>query len=77
LKAEAVHEAANLAQKAGSDVRLPVRSGGGLSAGVSPKIVSEQLGHASAAFTLEVYSHVLPHMQDTAALKVEALLIGE
>ncbi len=46
-----------------------------LSAGVSPKIVSEQLGHASVAFTLEVYSHVLPHMQDTAAIKVEALLM--
>jgi integrase len=47
-----------------------------LSAGVSPKIVSEQLGHASVAFTLEVYSHVLPHMQDTAAMKVEALLMA-
>ena len=47
-----------------------------LSAGVSPKLVSEQLGHASVAFTLEVYSHVLPHMQDTAAMKVEALLTG-
>lgn len=46
----------------------------GLAAGVSPKVVSEQLGHASAAFTLEVYSHVLPHMQDEAALKVESLL---
>jgi integrase len=44
--------------------------------GVSPKIVSEKLGHASVAFTLEVYSHVLPHMQDTAAIKVEALLTG-
>lgn len=38
-----------------------------LFAGVSPKIVSEQLGHASVAFTLEVYSHVLPHMQEAAA----------
>lgn len=47
----------------------------GLAAGVSPKIVSEQLGHDSVAFTLEVYSHVLPHMQDTAAMKVEALLM--
>jgi len=45
-----------------------------LSAGVSPKVVSEMLGHASAAFTLDVYSHVLPHMQDSAAEKVEALL---
>jgi integrase len=46
-----------------------------LSAGVPPKIVSEQLGHASAAFTLDVYSHVLPHIQAEAAAKVEALLI--
>jgi integrase len=34
-----------------------------LAAGVPPKVVSEQLGHASSAFTLDVYSHVLPHMQ--------------
>jgi integrase len=47
-----------------------------LTVGVSPKVVSEQLGHASAAFTLDVYSHVLPHMQDDAAAKVEAALIG-
>lgn len=46
-----------------------------VTAGVSPKIISEQLGHASVAFTLEVYSHVLPHMQDSAAMKVEALLM--
>ena len=47
-----------------------------LIAGVSPKIISEQLGHASVAFTLDVYSHVLPHMQDAAAEKVEALLMN-
>jgi integrase len=47
-----------------------------LVAGVSPKVVSEQLRHASVAFTLEVYSHVLPHMQDEAAMRVEALLIA-
>lgn len=47
-----------------------------LAAGVSPKIVSEQLGHASVAFTLEVYTHVLPHMQDSAASQVEALLLA-
>ena len=45
-----------------------------LAAGVPPKIVSEMLGHVSAAFTLDVYSHVLPHMQDSAVEKVEALL---
>jgi integrase len=38
--------------------------------------VSEQLGHASVAFTLDVYSHVLPHMQETAAKKVEELLMA-
>jgi integrase len=46
-----------------------------LAAGVSPKVISEQLGHASVAFTLDVYSHVLPHMQDMAAERVQALII--
>jgi hypothetical protein len=46
------------------------------SAGGAPKIVSERLGHPSAAFTLEVYSHVPPHMQDAAAIKVEAPLMA-
>jgi integrase len=46
-----------------------------LAAGVSPKIVSEQLGHASVAFTLDVYSHVLPHTQEAAAEMVQAVLI--
>jgi len=45
-----------------------------LSAGVPPKVVSEQLGHATSAFTLDVYAHVLPHMQAEAAERVEALL---
>ena len=48
-----------------------------LIAGASPKIISEQLGHASVAFTIDVYSHVLPHMQDAQrAEKVDALLIN-
>jgi integrase len=46
-----------------------------LTVGVSPKVVSEQLGHTSAAFTLDVHSHVLPHMHNAAA-KVEAALLG-
>ncbi len=45
-----------------------------LAAGVPAKVVSEQLGHASSAFTLDVYSHVLPHMQEEAATRVETLL---
>lgn len=34
--------------------------------GVSPKVVSERLGHSSIAITLDTYSHVLPGMQDAA-----------
>lgn len=39
------------------------------------KVVSEQLGHASTAFTLDTYAHVLPHMQDEAVAGVEAILL--
>jgi integrase len=47
-----------------------------LTVGVAPKVVSEQLGHASAAFTLDTYPHVLPHMQEEAASKMEAALLN-
>jgi integrase len=47
-----------------------------LAAGVPPKVVAEQLGHASAALTLDIYSHLLPHMQEEAAIKVEQILAG-
>jgi integrase len=45
-----------------------------LSAGIPLKVVAEQLGHASAALTLDIYSHLLPQMQFEAAERVEALL---
>jgi integrase len=48
-----------------------------LAAGVPVKVVSEQLGHATAASTLDTYAHVLPHMQDEAAAKVEAMLLEQ
>jgi integrase len=35
--------------------------------GVHPKIVSERLGHATVAFTLDTYSHVAPGLQEAAA----------
>ena len=47
-----------------------------IAAGVSVKVISDQLGHASISFTLERYSHVLPSIQDEAAAKVEQLLIA-
>jgi integrase len=46
-----------------------------VAAGVSVKVISDQLGHASISFTLERYSHVLPSIQDEAAARVERLLI--
>jgi integrase len=46
-----------------------------LRAGVHPKVVSERLGHASVAFTLDVYTDALPDMQETAAALVAALVL--
>ena len=40
---------------------------------ISPKVVSERLGHADIKITLEIYSHVLPTMQDKAAEAVDEL----
>lgn len=47
-----------------------------LAAGVNPKIVSERLGHASVAFTLTQYSHVLPGVDRDAAQTVADLMLG-
>ncbi len=42
--------------------------------GVHPKIVSERLGHATTALTMEIYSHVTPTMQAEAALAFDERL---
>ena len=39
-----------------------------------PKVVSERLGHSTVGITLDTYSHVLPHLQEEAARKIDALL---
>ena len=44
-----------------------------LQAGVSAKVVSDRLGHSSVAFTLDVYSHVVPALQEEAAERVAGL----
>jgi integrase len=41
---------------------------------VNPKVVSEMLGHASVAITLDLYSHVLPDMQQDAAAAMAVAL---
>lgn len=45
-----------------------------LLAGVPAKVVSERLGHATVGITLDLYSHVLPDMQDSAADAMDNLL---
>ncbi len=44
-----------------------------LKAGVHPKVVSERLGHANIGITLDIYSHVLPGMQEAAAEKFDRI----
>ena len=41
---------------------------------VNPKVVSEMLGHASISITLDIYSHLLPDMQEKAARALEDAL---
>jgi integrase len=45
-----------------------------LEAGGHPKVVSEALGHASVAFTMDRYQHVMPTMQAQAADAIQAAL---
>jgi integrase len=47
-----------------------------LSAGLPVRWVSEQLGHASVAFTLEVYGHLLCDTRDQAAARLGMILFG-
>jgi integrase len=47
-----------------------------LTQGVPPKVVQEMLGHSQIAMTMDIYSHVLPSMQEAAALAMERVLAG-
>src|SRR5262249_54886872 len=40
---------------------------------VNVKVVSERLGHATVQLTLDVYSHVLPTLQERAAEEMDGL----
>jgi len=44
--------------------------------GVAARLVSEQLGHASVAFTLDVYGHVLEETRSVAAERLSELLFS-
>lgn len=45
-----------------------------VSSGANSKVVQERLGHASAAFTMNVYAHLLPGVQEEAVSNFEAML---
>ena len=45
-----------------------------LSQGINPKVIQEMLGHSSITLTLDVYSHLLPTMQQEAKVAMDAIL---
>jgi len=48
-----------------------------LSLGIHPKVVQELLGHTQISMTMDVYSHVLPGMQQDAMRQLDAALIQQ
>ena len=48
----------------------------GVLSAVPTKVVSERLSHASVGITLDVYSHVLPGMDQEAADRIAGILDG-
>jgi integrase len=50
---------------------------GAVKAGVSPKIISERIGHADIGFFLQTYAHVLTNDNREGAEQAASFLIGE
>ena len=42
--------------------------------GAKAKVISEALGHASVAFTMDVYSHIIEGMQEDAMALLDEVL---
>jgi integrase len=42
--------------------------------GAKPKVISEALGHASVAFTMDTYSHIISGMQEEAMALLDTAL---
>lgn len=47
-----------------------------LLAGVHAKVVQERLGHSTIKLTMDLYSHVIPSMQEEAAAKIDLAFRG-
>jgi integrase len=50
---------------------------GALKAGINPKVISEQIGHANVGFFLETYAHVVRTDDRDAAEQAAAFWIGD
>jgi integrase len=48
-----------------------------LPAGIHPTVVSERLGNATIAITLDTYSHAIPAIQEEAAVKIAGLVFAD
>jgi integrase len=48
----------------------------GLAAGVHVKVMSDRLGHATTAFTQDVYMHAIPAVENDAADQIAGLVFG-
>ena len=48
----------------------------GLAAGVPIKVMSDRLGHATTAFTMDVYMHAIPANEEAAAEQIADLVFG-
>jgi len=48
----------------------------GLAAGVPAKVMSERLGHATVAFTLDIYTHAVPGLDEASADQMGELIFG-
>jgi integrase len=49
----------------------------GLAAGIPAKVMSDRLGHATVAFTQDVYMHAIPRMEEEAAQQIANLVLGQ
>ena len=45
--------------------------------GVHPKVVQELLGHSTISLTMDLYSHVLPTLQQDAAQKMNKIIVAK
>ena len=46
-----------------------------LKQGIHPKVVQERLGHSTISTTLDIYSHVVPGLQEAAARSFDNLIV--